>query len=168
MSRQRQGTLYLRGNIWWMQYYSGGKASQKSTGVSDREEAERVFEKQKTWAESAPGTVANSEVKVSAIGTASELLVSADLIGRGYEVYRALCQHASCDMIAVAGDAMYRVEVKTGYRATKHCSVRPSNRFDVLAVVVRGRGIIYSPDLPNLFTVTKTVTGSTAENSITA
>lgn len=74
-------------------------------------------------------------------GTVAELLVATDLMKQGFEVFKALSPHCSCDLIAFDGDKCYRIEVKTGY-------VHPTNgiryggkkldpcRYDVMAVVV--------------------------------
>lgn len=48
------------------------------------------------------------------IGAASEMLVVADLMLAGFQVFRAVGANASFDLVAVDGDGeMYKVEVKT-------------------------------------------------------
>jgi Holliday junction resolvase-like predicted endonuclease len=50
------------------------------------------------------------------IGAMSEMLVCVDLMKRGFEIFRAVSQCCSCDLIALRGGKALRVEVKTGYR----------------------------------------------------
>lgn len=83
------------------------------------------------------------------VGAVSELLVSADLILRGYEVFRAVSQSASCDLVIFRGDAMLRVEVRTGRVSVASGKVTfaskevDTDRSDVFAVVVQGPRIVY-------------------------
>jgi len=79
----------------------------------------------------------------------SELLACADLIRKGYEVFRSVSQAATCDILALKDGKTYRVEVKTAYRLKNgkiaHC--RPIlGRFDVLALVVDGT-CFYDPPI---------------------
>ena len=47
------------------------------------------------------------------IGAICELIVAEDLLIQGYEVFRSISQHASCDLIAIRDDETVRVEVRT-------------------------------------------------------
>ncbi len=47
------------------------------------------------------------------VGAVVELIVSADLLRRGYEVFRALSQSASCDILAMKDGAILRIEVRS-------------------------------------------------------
>jgi len=47
----------------------------------------------------------------------SEMAAAIDLMKRGYEVFRALSPHCSCDLIALGPDGALRIEVRTGYRS---------------------------------------------------
>ena len=49
------------------------------------------------------------------IGALGELAVCADLLSRGYEVFRAVSPSCSVDVIAQKNGKISRVEVKTGY-----------------------------------------------------
>jgi hypothetical protein len=73
-------------------------------------------------------------------GAVSELLASADLLRRGYDVFRAVSPQCPCDLVAMRDGVCLRVEVRTGtpYLATGTVGVplRETDRFDVLAVVV--------------------------------
>lgn len=77
-------------------------------------------------------------------GTIGELLVSADLLARGYAVFRAMSPACPCDLIAMRSSEVTRVEVRTGSVSTAgtlSTSLQPKDdgRFDVLAVAVAGQ-----------------------------
>lgn len=78
------------------------------------------------------------------VGAISELLVSADLLRRGYAVFRALSAACPCDLAVLKGTTLIRVEVKTSYRYRGKL-MRPTLRtdnFDVLAICI-GAEIVY-------------------------
>ncbi len=50
------------------------------------------------------------------IGAISELMVSAKLMSQGYHVFRALSPCCPFDIVAVKGDEVRRIEVRTGRR----------------------------------------------------
>lgn len=88
----------------------------------------------------------SSRSRNASTGAASELFICADLLRKGYEVFRAQSPTCSCDLIAMRGTILYRVEVKSGhYRregvigpvATAH------DRYDILAVVMPDNIIMY-------------------------
>ena len=85
-------------------------------------------------------------------GAIGEMLVSADLLGRGYQVYRALSGAAPVDLAILHEGRLVRVEVTTGYLTAggKVSCPKPlvSGKYDHLAVVVKRREIHYFPDLP--------------------
>lgn len=72
-------------------------------------------------------------------GAIGELIVSADLMARGFLVFRAVSPYAPCDLVAsVAGD-LFRVEVKVADKNesgkfTRNLRLR-DGVFDLLAVV---------------------------------
>lgn len=83
------------------------------------------------------------------VGALSELIVSADLLKKGYAVFRALSPSCFCDLIAVKDNLSYRVEVKTGYKgeSSKITYVRPKKeKYDVLAVYISAKDEIYYLD----------------------
>lgn len=47
-------------------------------------------------------------------GAIAELLASADLMRRGYEVYRALSQASDCDLLGIKDGQIHKFEVRTG------------------------------------------------------
>lgn len=59
-------------------------------------------------------TVASSSISKSTVGAISELMVCSDLMTKGYSVFRAISMNCFSDLIAIKGDKIYQVEVKTG------------------------------------------------------
>lgn len=51
------------------------------------------------------------------IAAISELSVGADLLKKGYYVFRALSMASYCDLIAIKENKIYQVEVRTGYKS---------------------------------------------------
>ena len=51
-----------------------------------------------------------------AIGTIGELLVCSDLLKRGFEVFRSVNWHSSCDLLITKDGQILRMEVKTARR----------------------------------------------------
>lgn len=82
------------------------------------------------------------------IGAASELVAAADLIARGYEVFRAQTPNASCDLIALKNGSCERVEVRTGRMrsdgmVTCGFDGGDQGRSDLLAVVLKAERMVY-------------------------
>jgi hypothetical protein len=97
------------------------------------------------------------------IGAAHELLVSADLLAKGYDVYRAVSGSCPCDLAIVKDGKLLRVEVTTGYEQIDKtikppsAKLRTKDRWDILAIVVRmdntkaiGDRIVYFPQIDEL------------------
>ena len=88
------------------------------------------------------GRIGVPGVSASTVGAISEMACSVELMNKGYAVFRALSPSCICDLIAVKGDRMLRVEVRTGYQGSKGTVTFPLNgkdkgRQDVFAVYVR-------------------------------
>jgi len=66
------------------------------------------------------------------IGKLSELRVSIDLVGKGYEVFHSLISLCSCDFMVIKSNKILRVEVKT-WLLKRHPNVKSA--FDILALV---------------------------------
>lgn len=84
-----------------------------------------------------------TEVPTGTRGAMSELLVCADLMGLGYEVFRNVSPHASCDLAILRDGKLMRVEVTTGVYTASGKRFFPSKgqpgvKFDLLAVVYYG------------------------------
>lgn len=93
-----------------------------------------------------------SDVNTGTRGAIGELAASADLLERGYYVYRAVSPSCPCDLTVVKNGVTLRVEVTTGsyYGATKKINFPPKTKtqqhFDVLAIVLPDK-IHYIPDI---------------------
>jgi len=85
-------------------------------------------------------------------GALAELLVCADLMKRGFHVFRAVGPHGPCDVVAFRrGEACLKIEVTTATIVTSGKSYHPPKKtprheFDVLALVT-GHTITYVPEL---------------------
>jgi hypothetical protein len=60
-----------------------------------------------------------SDLSSSTRGAIAELVVAIDLMANGYEVFRALSPSSGCDLLAIRGDALRKLEVRTGSRTTR-------------------------------------------------
>lgn len=97
-------------------------------------------------------------VKIGSIGAMAELLVAADLLQQGFDVFRSVSANACCDLIAQTQDGrLCRIEVKSavvnkrGYTDFSHQRHDPS-KYDILALVfLRQQQIEYSRDLSEWF-----------------
>lgn len=80
----------------------------------------------------------------SNFGAAVELLISSDLLFRGFEVFRALSPTCSCDLIAMKDHNIVRIEVRSAKEA-KSGSINfatqrlSKDRSDIIAIVIRNR-----------------------------
>jgi hypothetical protein len=43
------GSLYRRGNVWWVKYYANGRAIRESTGTEKETEARRFMKEREGW-----------------------------------------------------------------------------------------------------------------------
>ena len=98
--------------------------------------------------------VYDESVPLKLRGSISELQVCIDLLLMGFEVYSSVSLNARCDLVAIKGDVVLRVEVKTAMYISGVPKARGSatNRFDVLAMVVRGGTVTYSPAIETIMT----------------
>lgn len=89
-------------------------------------------------------------ITTNTVGAISELFVSADLLKKGYEVFRAVSPSCSCDLIILKNGIPFRVEVRTAYRLINgNISLSRGKKADILAIVVHHEEeIIYEPNLP--------------------
>lgn len=87
----------------------------------------------------------------SVTGAAVELIVAADLLFQGFEVFRAVAPHCSCDLVAHKDGILLRIEVKRSTQRKDGTLIRPScnpDKFDVLALVGSARNdVTYDPPL---------------------
>lgn len=81
----------------------------------------------------------------SNVGAASELKVGADLIMKGYHVFRSQSPTAPCDFLIMNSEGIIsKVEVRTGRLATDgHILANENGNYDVLAIVIKNSGAIH-------------------------
>jgi len=154
--------VYLRGRIWWVKYYRDGEYFCESTKSQDRAAAEAYLdvrlknalsdprELQKAINATALGLCSRNMASQGTIGAISELSVACHLMNLGYDVFRSLSPHASCDLVAIKGQRVLRIEVKTAgtkYGKIVKPTVTNHGKFEHLAMVVRRRGVVFDPPL---------------------
>ena len=61
------------------------------------------------------GRIGDKTITAGTVGAISEMLVCADLMSKGYAVFRALSPACFCDAIATKGDKILKVEIRTAY-----------------------------------------------------
>lgn len=90
-------------------------------------------------------------ISAASVGAIAELAVSADLLKKGYAVFRSVSPSCSCDLIAMKGKKVLRVEVKSGYQNKDgriQCAKPKQVNYDILAIVLHQKDtIIYKPTL---------------------
>lgn len=89
-------------------------------------------------------------------GSWGELLVVADLLKRGYEVFKAVSPSATCDCIAMLEGVLLRIEVRCAHQKANGawCVPMPHReRFDHCAVVLPTGDIHYDPPLDEIQTI---------------
>lgn len=59
----------------------------------------------------------NKEYNISSntVGAISELMISVDLMKKGYSVFRSLSPNCFCDILAIKNDEVRKIEIRTGY-----------------------------------------------------
>lgn len=79
------------------------------------------------------------------IGEVHEMLVSYDLLKKGWLVFRSVTRSSAYKIIAIKGDVEIKIEVTTGHRFgdVLHHPKKGSGPWDVLAIVVKDDEIIY-------------------------
>lgn len=94
-------------------------------------------------------------------GSAAELLACADLMFRGWHVYRAQSPNCPADLIIWRGDRIIRVEVRTARREATGSLLyaQPTNRiYEVLALVDQHNSVEYRGPLGGIVTCVDTHT----------
>lgn len=77
------------------------------------------------------------------LGSILELIVSVDMMQRGFSIYRSMSNNAPFDLVAVYEEKMFRVEVKSESSASN----AKKDLHDILALVSPDRSVRYRPDL---------------------
>lgn len=157
-SRQK-GSLNFKNGFWSGRYLErtlGSKGQSKTTNrrvylgtleeLPTEEDARRKLEPMVDAANfrySGQMAKANQNVSVSDIGAAAELLVSADLIHQGYDVFRNLSPNGPIDLIAWKEGEFTTVQVKQRKNARYLLNIQtPCN---VVALVNSAGKIFYVP-----------------------
>jgi hypothetical protein len=92
-----------------------------------------------------------SKLNATTKAAIGETLVAADLMAKGFFVYRCLSQTGPCDLIAYGKSGLLRIEVRCGSvgrdgRLT--CALPESGRYDILAIMAPDKTLQYKPELP--------------------
>lgn len=61
------------------------------------------------------GRYSDKSIPSGTVGAITEMVISADLMKKGYSVFRALSPSCFCDVIAIKDKKILKVEIKTGY-----------------------------------------------------
>lgn len=99
------------------------------------------------------------KLNTNTVGALHELIVCADLLQKGFAVFRAVSPSAPCDLAVLRGSQLLRIEVRTGQNTAGGVLWPKSSRdqCDHYAVVLRDRDNIrkihYSPPLPEVLDV---------------
>jgi hypothetical protein len=86
-------------------------------------------------------------VPTGTLGAISELIICADLMKRGYHVFRALNPACPCDLLILLNGKTFRIEVTSGYRSDNGTLVWSKHNidlYDVLALVMPDGEIVYN------------------------
>jgi hypothetical protein len=87
----------------------------------------------------------------SSAGAMSELLACADLLKKGYSVFRSVSPASNFDAIAFKNDKMISIEIRTGYMSKSGKLIFTKNQKDIAqhyAVVLHQKNeVVYIPEL---------------------
>lgn len=90
-----------------------------------------------------------SVISTGTKGAIGELSVCADLLSKGYAVFRAVSPHCPCDLVVIKGTQTLRIEVRRGIRSKGKNYLVPKKddmgKQDAFAWITP-EGIVYSPD----------------------
>jgi predicted nucleic acid-binding Zn ribbon protein len=87
----------------------------------------------------------NGIVPQKNMGAYSELIVMLELFEMGYEVYRAVSQHCSGDIIAGKGETLVKLDATTGYVNKNGSVAYPPKKTDAIIAVylVNEKRVVY-------------------------
>lgn len=94
--------------------------------------------------------VLKEKIANNTVGAMSELFVAADLMKRGYNVFRAVSPSCFCDLIAIKNDNMLNIEVRTGYVNNNGSLCFPKNtrgKISCFGIYERNTSKVYYLDL---------------------
>lgn len=96
-------------------------------------------------------TLSRENSAPSTIGAIAELIAAADLMNRGFDVFRTLSPCSPCDLIVTRGEETIRIEVKCTDWKEGNIIRRSRNKggcADTVALVLKSGGVVYRPPLP--------------------
>lgn len=90
-------------------------------------------------------------VSATVAGTIAELVVAADLMARGWQVFFPIVRTTKCDLLATdkTGERVIRVEVRSGRRVGEAITFykKVNAVCDHYAIVIPGEPVTYKPEL---------------------
>lgn len=90
--------------------------------------------------------VVGEKLSTKTVRFIAEMAVASDLLKKGYAVFQALSPACLCNLVAIKGRALYKIDVKTGYKSItgKLCfSATSKGNNDLFAVWERNSGKIF-------------------------
>jgi hypothetical protein len=146
-------------------FVSHGKYCSRT--CNDKDAPRRKAERQKLGIQPVPRVMYNGSrskrqksssevltISPGTLGATSELLVSVDLMQKGYSVFRSLSPNSPFDLVAHKGDELLKIEVKTSIVTSEdrpvHLRAVKHSEHDTLALVApipTGFKIEYMPPL---------------------
>lgn len=90
------------------------------------------------------------------VGGISELRIAADLLAKGFYVFRSMTANSPCDLIAMNGSITIRIEAATSYPSKAGVLRVPKKKgsnyiYDILALITNNGSVIeYHPPLPTI------------------
>lgn len=127
---------------------AGLKTSATNPATEENPKERRKGGVNTTWTGSGAVALAKGD-----IGAVTELMVCADLVRSGHDVYRAVTQSSPADIIVWANERPYRIEVKAAQVNPEsgrwiHGASQKTGKFDILALVAPSGQIRYKPPIP--------------------
>ena len=61
------------------------------------------------------GRTSGLDIPSASVGSISEMMVCADMLRKGYHVFRTVSNASFCDVVAIKGNEIMFIEVRTGY-----------------------------------------------------
>lgn len=96
-------------------------------------------------------SVDTGPVNATVAGTIAELVVAADLLARGWQVFFPMVRTTKCDLLATdkTGERVIRVEVRSGRRVGESITFLKKDKAvcDHYAIVVPREPVTYKPEL---------------------
>ena len=92
------------------------------------------------WQNQTTGRYSDKSITGGTVGAISELSISADLMKKGYAVFRALSPSCFCDLVAFKNKKSLFIDVKTGYKGLSGNYNFPKNiqdNTDLFAIYIR-------------------------------